>query len=83
MANIIQLLSKFLLIPLLKEFAAYIVKRIADYQKQKELKRIRKRALDRAHNEQDQRDIEAQISPGNDGEPSGRGVVVDKPPFQL
>lgn len=79
-AKIIEQISKYVMLPLLKELGAYIYEKYVEYKKQKELEKKLKQSTDRAINEQDQREIEEEIS-DQSGEPSGRGRIVDSIPL--
>lgn len=79
-ANALKFIAKFLLLPLLKDFGDYLLKKYKEHQDQKEKERRIKEAAERSVNEQDQKPIEREISPGKEGKPSGRGEIRNNLP---
>lgn len=79
-ANALKFIAKFLLLPLLKDFGDYLLKKLKDYQADQERKKRLKEAAERSVNEQDQKPIEREIAPGEEGKPSGRGEIRNRLP---
>lgn len=77
--KIFEQISRLVLIPLVKDLAVWIYEKIKELQKQKEKEKQITNTVERSVNEGDQRPIE-EITQGDSGEPSGRGVIVDSLP---
>jgi len=73
-------LTKWLLLPLIKDLLKFIYVKVKLYLDRKAHTKKIEEKVDEAVEQQDQRPIEQLVSPEIAGKPTGRGIIVDDLP---